>query len=67
MNERIGGGTTPLMVAAAERHPAAVKMLIERGADVGARSILARTAAASKGGRRPLGPGQAVESSRAAG
>ena len=31
-------GTTPLMWAAAYEHPAAVELLIERGADVGARS-----------------------------
>src|SRR4029453_13563621 len=32
------GGTTALMWAASEHHPAAVKVLLEHGADVGARS-----------------------------
>ena len=58
------GGTTPLMSAVAERHPAAVKMLIERGADVSARSNFV-AAANGRGfeGRTPSAPknDQAVE------
>jgi serine/threonine-protein phosphatase 6 regulatory ankyrin repeat subunit B len=54
------GGTTPLMWAVSERHPDAVKVLLEHGADVHARSNFV-AAANGRGfeGRTPAAPGNA--------